>query len=791
MNRSCPSRWALALPLFLLLICASCRAAVVYVNTNAAGAVHDGANWANAFPTVQAGINAGKGGDEVWVAAGTYKQAITLKPGVKLYGGFTGTESARSQRNIAANVTILGTTDQSAWVPDSVVTAPAGCGRDTVLSGFTISRGSGKSTGSRFYGGGVYCDNSSPTIEFDTIVGNFTWSQMIGRDWIGGGSGGGIACYNGAAPLFTGNVIARNSAQFALIGGDGGLGAGVYCNNSSPTLVNNIIVSNSGSSGSGIIGEGTSSPTLVNNIIAFNDGGVSLPAGTLRNNDVFSNSTDYSGIADPTGTNGNIKADPKLASIRGIYDYHIEPNSPCVDAGDDSVITPGTTDLDGRPRISEPHVDIGAYESAGIQYPTLPSVTYVAPNGDDNNSGRSWTDAKATISSAINATAFGGEVWVSAGAYVQDFVTSYNVSVYGGFAGIETLRSQRNAAMNVTTLIQTADGGVSIDGASVFDGFRLVLQAGTAYQPTAISAGGTAAVTNNVVGSGFTYGIAVYGSPLISGNVITGATVCGISYTSQNGSERPIIARNVVSGCGPASYSAGGGISCLGSTDPPNVTVHDNLIAGNRGPYGGGVYSNLVTLSLVNNTIVGNTATGTTSGGGVYSKSGSVTMINNIIAFNSSGLNLASATFDHNDVFGNVAFDYGGAVADPTGTSGNIKADPLFANKANGDYHLQSGSPCVNAGDDSVVSPGDVDINGNPRKLGSHVDMGAYEFLVPSYFTIADAATALRLAGGLGGSSPSVYTRLNVVADSPATGVVDLRDAIRIARKAAGLDANP
>ncbi|HEY3413960.1 MAG TPA: choice-of-anchor Q domain-containing protein [Armatimonadota bacterium] len=367
---------ALALPLFALSLSVPGRAAVVYVNKNGAGAVHDGTSWSAGFQSVQAGVNAAASGDEVWVAAATYKEAITLKPGVKLYGGFSGAETALSQRSISANITVLGTTDVSTWVGDSVVTALTGCGRDTLLSGFTISRGSGKSLGGRFYGGGVYCEDASPTIEKNTIVGNFTWNQFDGHTWIGGGSGGGIACFSGAAPLITGNVIAHNWAEAAIFGGgDGGLGSGVYCRDSSPTLINNTIVSNnSAHPGGGICGEGTSSPTLVNNIIAFSGGGVSLPAGVLRNNDVYGNGnsvlTDYSGIADPTGTNGNIKVDPLFAS-KTADDYHLLAGSPCIDAGDDSMVVAGQTDLDGRPRRLGAYVDMGAYEFPTSGYFTL------------------------------------------------------------------------------------------------------------------------------------------------------------------------------------------------------------------------------------------------------------------------------------------------------------------------------------------------------------------------------------------------------------------------------------
>ncbi|MCX7001186.1 MAG: hypothetical protein NT106_12970, partial [Candidatus Sumerlaeota bacterium] len=80
---------------------------VVYVNKNATGA-NNGNSWADAYTTIQAGINdADVANDEVWVAQGTYPEAITMLSGVKLYGGFNGTETLRSQRNWTTNVTTI------------------------------------------------------------------------------------------------------------------------------------------------------------------------------------------------------------------------------------------------------------------------------------------------------------------------------------------------------------------------------------------------------------------------------------------------------------------------------------------------------------------------------------------------------------------------------------------------------------------------------------------------------------------------------------------------------------
>ena len=119
MRAGCPWwRWIGVFALVLSLMCLRAEAAVVRVTPSGAGA-KDGSSWADAcgeaeFRTKLAGAP-GNGATEFWVAAGTYNPtdgtdrsvSFVLKTGVALYGGFGGTETARTQRNAAGNVTTL------------------------------------------------------------------------------------------------------------------------------------------------------------------------------------------------------------------------------------------------------------------------------------------------------------------------------------------------------------------------------------------------------------------------------------------------------------------------------------------------------------------------------------------------------------------------------------------------------------------------------------------------------------------------------------------------------------
>ncbi len=203
---------------------------VVYVNGSAPPG-GDGSSWAGAFDDLQEALASGAG--EVWVATGTYvpgaaaASTFELRSGLALYGGFSGAETGRDQRDSQANPTILsGDVGQDdvygypVWYQGwnihtansvHVVTA-AGADSTAVLDGFTIM--AGYSTFET--GAGLLVTGGGPTIANCTF-----WRNLAGFS-----HGGGLSVQDSAA-TFTGCAFSENYVHL-------GQGAGALVTGASP-----------------------------------------------------------------------------------------------------------------------------------------------------------------------------------------------------------------------------------------------------------------------------------------------------------------------------------------------------------------------------------------------------------------------------------------------------------------------------------------------------------------------------------------------------------------------------
>jgi len=82
--------------------------------------------------------------------------------------------------------------------------------------------------------------------------------------------------------------------------------------------------------------------------------------------------------------------------------------------------------------------------------------------------------------------------------------------------------------------------------------------------------------------------------------------------------------------------------------------------------------------------------------------------------------------FTNNDAYSPNGSALLGTCASQTGQDGNISASPMFVGTSN--FELKSGSPAINAGDNSAPDIPARDLAGKTRIVGGTIDIGAYEF---------------------------------------------------------------
>ncbi len=271
--------------------------------------------------TIQGGINGAANGDTVMVAPGTYYEYEI---------DFLG-----------KSITVMGTDPEDPGVVEATIVDADSLGmvfyihsgedQTSVLTGFTIQGGL------FINGGGIYCDNASPTIMYNVIVGNSANGSFPD------GKGGGIYCRD-SDPIITRNTIAGNSS--------GQSGGGIRLEHFSSIVSYNIIAENSTMYAGGGISLYSSAGAITDNTITGNQvtnnpngGGIYCydSSPMITNTILWGNLPDEIYSGDPTvrysdienGWPGlrNINADPLFTDPEN-GDYCLSEGSPCIDAGD-------------------------------------------------------------------------------------------------------------------------------------------------------------------------------------------------------------------------------------------------------------------------------------------------------------------------------------------------------------------------------------------------------------------------------------------------------------------------
>ena len=355
-----------------------------------------------------------------------------------------------------------------------------------------------------------------------------------------------------------------------------------------------------------------------------------------------------------------------------------------------------------------------------------------AANGSDSNDGLSWVTAKKTIQNAVDLAYGGDMILVADGIYSP---------ITAQCLGIE-IRSVNGA---VSTII---DGG-GAHTRCAFLGYY----------------------TNDVVKTklvGFTlrngidqHGTGAYGGALedcvVTGNYAAqdnGTTFCGGGLYNCMAT-RCVISNNVAS-------RAGGGAWCSELAD---CLVVGNHVQNNEDGFcgGGTARSRLVRCTVADNTAVPGVSSTSAAGADSCILQSCIVYGNTYTTGASSDVNNSTATYSC----------FGSAVSG----AGNIVANPLFANAANGDYRLTAGSPCIDKGVTSDVTWHTVDLDGAYRRVGPSVDMGCYEFSTHREPTTihVDVATGDDANDGLSSSAPkqSIQSALEWSIDGDTILVAD------------------
>ncbi len=211
-------------------------------------------------------------------------------------------------------------------------------------------------------------------------------------------------------------------------------------------------------------------------------------------------------------------------------------------------------------------------------------------------------------------------------------------------------------------------------------------------------------------------GLACFRSDIeITRNEILNNTVIGSSGSGSGGGiyaydSDSYIYDNIISENIGSAGMGGGLCYCVGSP-----TISHNIITFNQCNKGGGMSFSYDTFPVINNnTISGNAAVGTSQqGGGIYFyHSTNSVLVNNIIWENGTN---EIFKYSSSAILEIIYCDIQDTLWPGTG---NISADPMFVDPITGDFNLQWGSPCIDAGDPSF--PLDPD--------STRVDMGALYF---------------------------------------------------------------
>jgi K319-like protein/copper-binding protein NosD len=405
------------------------------------------------------------------------------------------------------------------------------------------------------------------------------------------------------------------------------------------------------------------------------------------------------------------------------------------------------------------------------------------------------------IQQAINAAAVGDTVVVSPGTYYEriDFLGK-DITV-ASEQGPEVTIIDGNGAGSVATFKLGETRNAVLSGFTLRNGYTNSFGGGGVAILSSSPTVRDNIITDNRVCSNGAGINSMYGSPLIEHNRITHNGVRGCSggwglgvYIYGNSAAE--IVGNVITennDDGRGAVSGGGiGLFAAGSATVRGNVISRNVISGSIGCGHGGAIAIANNLQgvIVDNVIVGNKACTAAAVEWIgFGSTGSTAFVNNTVTDNDGSfgapavyawgvdgrnaiennvitsrsgpalrcnntVTMSPAVLVSNDIFRAdlPSSSYDGTCPDQTGLNGNISADPLFLDPANGDYRVSMNSPVIDAGNDAAPQLPTVDFAGGSRVVDGNadgidrVDIGALEYR--NHAPVANAGEDRTLVAG-------------------------------------------
>jgi predicted outer membrane repeat protein len=240
------------------------------------------------------------------------------------------------------------------------------------------------------------------------------------------------------------------------------------------------------------------------------------------------------------------------------------------------------------------------------------AIVYVRGCATGDNDGSSWADAYTDLQDALGVAQTGDEIWVAQGVYhpaadaldrTATFELPNGVGLYGGFAGTETERDERDWEANITVL------SGDLDGNDITDENGVVTDTGGITGDNAYHVIAASGVKQTTTMDGFT----------ITGGSADGEWPHCHGGGMHNSSSAPTLTNVTFSG--NRASNLGGGMYNVGMYSDPTLTAV--TFSGNRAQSGGGMYNTGNSPRLTTVAFSGNRAE---YGAGMYNREGSPTL---------------------------------------------------------------------------------------------------------------------------------------------------------------------